>query len=506
MNVNSEKFRIEEFDHLYFDYNSLIHPCCHKVLSKIQGEIVSQEHLDQLIIKETLEYTRMIIAVVVPRKSIVISVDGVAPKAKMNQQRERRFRSKFTEPNKIWDTNVITPGTKFMDKLQNVLVKFQSEFQLEYTKLHPNLNIEIIISGATISGEGEHKLIKMISDSPNNQDTHCIYGLDADLIMLSILSKKNENIYLFRDRNDESEFQILIVKNLKRFIVKEINNDFYNNLDSDYVIKDYILFCFFLGNDFVPSLPCLKIKEQGINVLMDVYKFTFKSFNNTKDKQKYTYLVDSNNQINSAFFKDMIKYLVMSEHNLLQKHLTKIVLKESVSPELLENPKLLFNKTNYIDYSTNGYIRRYYNYFNINNVESCIKEWIQSLSWILGYYLVTHSNNDWYYPCLASPFLIDIDNFLKNNKTLNLNIKFKDTKAIEPIYQIFSVLPPESFKSALDSKTADKMLILSQTAYLKDYFPERIFIDVLYKNWLWEGKSFVPIMDDKIYDLLKMIL
>lgn len=68
-----------------------------------------------------------------------MAVDGVAPRAKMNQQRGRRFRSAKEATDLIekakqkgetlptesrFDSNCITPGTAFMARLQDALKHF----------------------------------------------------------------------------------------------------------------------------------------------------------------------------------------------------------------------------------------------------------------------------------------------------------------------------------------------------------------------------------------------
>ena len=96
--------------------------------------------------------------------------------------------------NETWDKTAITPGTKFMKKLNN---KVQKCF-----KDPKKFGVDnIIISGSDIPGEGEHKLFDHIK---HNKETHehahtVVYGLDADLIMLAINHLPiSKNIYLFR--------------------------------------------------------------------------------------------------------------------------------------------------------------------------------------------------------------------------------------------------------------------------------------------------------------------
>ncbi|KAI1038426.1 hypothetical protein LB503_011279 [Fusarium chuoi] len=139
-----------------------------------------------------------------PKQLFFMAIDGVAPRAKMNQQRSRRFRTALDaekarekaikegveipkeEP---FDSNCITPGTEFMAKLSQQLRYFVNKKVSEDTDWQ---GCEVVLSGHEVPGEGEHKIMEYIRNAkaqPNyNQNVrHCLYGLDADLIMLGYI-------------------------------------------------------------------------------------------------------------------------------------------------------------------------------------------------------------------------------------------------------------------------------------------------------------------------------
>lgn len=80
---------LPEFDNLYLDMNGIIHACSHPSDNDIASTITNRE-----VILGIFRYIeRTVNQVVKPKKVLFIAVDGVAPRAKLNQQRSRRFRA-----------------------------------------------------------------------------------------------------------------------------------------------------------------------------------------------------------------------------------------------------------------------------------------------------------------------------------------------------------------------------------------------------------------------------
>ncbi|KAH6611217.1 alkaline phosphatase D [Trichoderma cornu-damae] len=294
--------RIPEFDCLYLDMNGIIHNCTHKDAGEDATFRLSE---DEMFIR-IFNYIEHLFGKIKPKKLFFMAIDGVAPRAKMNQQRARRFRTALDaekarekairegvelpkeEP---FDSNCITPGTEFMAKLSQQLRYFVNKKVSEDTDWQ---GCDIVLSGHEVPGEGEHKIMEYIRNAkaqPNYDPNvrHCLYGLDADLIMLGLLSH-DPHFCLLREevtfgrasktKSKELEHQnfyllhLCIVREYLEMEFQELRNQGTLGFpfDLERVIDDFILMAFFVGNDFLPNLPGLHINEGALANMFRIYK------------------------------------------------------------------------------------------------------------------------------------------------------------------------------------------------------------------------------------------
>lgn len=263
----------------------------------------------------------------------------------MNQQRSRRFRSaqeaaqkdedkeEFLKmlksqnngvvhedttamaQKKTWDSNAITPGTPFMDILAASL-RYWCAYKVNTDPAWEK--VKVIISDATVPGEGEHKIMEFIRSqrsSPEHDPNthHVIYGLDADLIMLGLAThephfrvlredvffqeskartchicgqkghiaeackgeaKQKEGDFGEKDKAlTDKPFIWLHVSVLREYLEAELHvPQAPFRFDLERALDDWVFMCFFVGNDFLPHLPSLDIRENGIDTLIAIWR------------------------------------------------------------------------------------------------------------------------------------------------------------------------------------------------------------------------------------------
>ena len=502
-----------EFNSLLIDTNCLLHPQCFKVLNE-NPNLNNFETLENKMIKQCIIYLDEVINFIDPNKEVYIAIDGVAPIAKMKQQRQRRYKSvndkilfdnikkkHNKEITTYWNNSAITPGTKFMKKLTNRIINYCKE-------LKEKKNIKIIFSTAETPAEGEHKLLQYIRNS-NNDYKYVIYGLDADLIFLS-LSANKDNIYLMREsneinKNNKEIFNLVEIDMLKKCIIEQINEIMIKEkLDEENVIKDFIFICYFLGNDFLPHVPSIDIKcfdknnINGLDLLLQAYANTFDSLNN--------YIIINENNIikyNIEFLQLFFDYLSSFEDDFFKnlynkdKKYYKMELNDSYEMEKNKIENLLFKIEDNIELGKDdreNYKYRYYkHYYNaeINQNElvkySCYK-YIEGLIWVANYYFNKCESWDWYFPFDHAPFISDLAD---NLKRFNLDeIKFnKESSPLKPVEQLLCVLPN---KSNYLVPHEYRWLMKDINSPIINLYPDSFEIDVLYKNKYWECIPILP--------------
>jgi 5'-3' exonuclease len=435
----------EECDNLYLDYNGLIH----KVINELTEKIEERELMSE-IYKETIK----IFELVKPKKLMYIAIDGVAPRAKMNQQRMRRFKSAIgVTTESFFDRNKVTPGTEFMDELSKYLkVRFNSD--------------KIIFSDVNEKGEGEHKIMEYIRSnySTMKNDMNIIQGLDCDLVMLSMTI--DIKMKLLREDSRKGGYIIFDIKQLRKFIIEDIiERTGIKELDEQRVLNDFILITCLIGNDFITNLPTLKVKTNGINILLNVYSrlYKYRILNTNR------YLIDDNKRIDLQLFSKYIKYLGDSENYYFKAIRTKSEITEITEKEYKRLYYLKYFKTEEPKY-----------------IKDVTKKYIETLQWIVEYYF--KGTNDWrfYYPFYYSPYAGEFDGIYEEKE-------FTKREEYKPIEQLVSVLPkkslPEYYKNKLETNGD----------MVKYMFPEKFEVDERDQNIPEHARNaLIPFVDDKL--------
>jgi 5'-3' exoribonuclease 1 len=384
------KFKTSKVDNFYLDSNSIIYDMAHTLkLSTYQNVYDYETALIKGVCEKILDYLNM-----VQPTNVLIAFDGVPPMAKMKQQKERRYKSWYVQsllpPTNEWNTVHITPGTPFMKRLNVEIKDFFKVYEDEYTYFK--------ISTSRECGEGEHKIFNFIRLFPDEHlgKTTMIYGLDSDLIVLSLKHLKYGSISLLREAPafmvQEDGLHVLNVESLSSGILNIIGE---NKLD------DYIFMTLLLGNDFMPHFPGLNIRTTGFDTLLSTYV----KYIGTTEK-----LFDQRVQWSAV--KKLIQGLaIVEESKIIKEYITRSRYNVDVStPDKKINNMPMVNRSieTYILPTHPGWQQRYYQSFFKDSIDDICKNYIDMLEWNMMYYHDGCKNTKLYYHYMYPPLLEDL--------------------------------------------------------------------------------------------------
>lgn len=599
--LNSSELSDLEFDNLYFDFNSLIHNASRRK----DGQEITE------MIKEVLRYFRFVLELVKPRNLVYIAIDGVPPMAKINQQRMRRFKSanEKHDLNEIYDKydvpteerhmdkcdfNMISPGTAYMNALSTNIQRFIDV--LKATEQYKN--VEFILSDSKEVGEGEQKMIHHMRTQTDIENTKCcIYGLDNDLLFLTLTLPHTENIFLLREENSKMKigkgkncfisdkqndlpqpkrfvserymmdnmpsFCFFIIHKLEniltsmlapftdvstletcklfadtqwREIIEQTKQEYlphqHTFCQTDNELKnlviDYIFICYMLGNDFLPTIPSLRIRYGGLDDVIFAYKIAIQK--NVKFMINYTYNSTTNSydniSINVSVFADLLELLFntmnkrlsiqnerINKENSYIMHKFKITCTCRLDWDLaffdnvrlnrsFKHEQVIFDPDTNPRWRTEYFIKQFGFDHSMpleDYAEMISKNYFKGMMWSLNYYISNECVDwDWYYPYEGAPTLEDIYTYIKSLMTMNIvstnDFDFTKGQPTNIYEQLLCILPPQS-KAILPEKLHYLMSDVSSPLIM--YFPTKIGINVIDKRLRWECHPKLPPIDVK---------
>jgi 5'-3' exonuclease len=508
---------------LFMDYNGLIYHC----LQRADVPAYDEDHREEwetAFLEIVVSSTLWMIRQVAPTAGVFLAMDGVVPMAKMRQQRLRRFTSVWLRTHDAsqqqeaaqakkgdrWDTNAITPGTVFMTRLRQRLERMIQEHGTATWHL----------SSSDEPGEGEHKILSAWRTGAY-QGSVAVYGLDADLIVLSLLGMETagrSQVWLFREeqvvgtkltppREDNpqtplhkrldrchtysagegcgdacvSTMEWFSIHALRSWLIREVAPTSHRTF-----LLSYIMAMSFLGNDFLPRSIGLTLRQEGHSVLIDTLHLLF--------SQGTSLVCPDTLEIREDGLLRLLRMFASQEethiaHALFQKqrqarYVDRVPLGDKDWP-LTQNEEVFLLRGK--DTLVPGWQELYRTTFFPGQERSRIcSEYLYGIQWNWAYYTGRYEEVcfNWYYPFTLPPLWTWLSDETCPSFPGTVQVRVTD---IRPVEQLAAVLPLESW--GLIPPCAERSLPLLAPYW----FPSSFSFHSVGKRFFWECEAMIPI-------------
>ena len=400
-------------DALFIDFNSVIHGCAAETDTQTQCIDRACRHVEYL--RDKID----------PGRLVYVAIDGAPPRAKMQQQRCRRYKNQPRQ--KHWDTNAITPGTQFMSDLSRRLVA------------HFAQDARVVVSDASEPGEGEQKINQYIAGMSSHAGTIAIHGLDADLVMLALsLNLEAADMVVLREADLEGTMQVVSISEVRRWIA-----------DNGVPCKDFIALVSLFGNDFLPGLSALMVKDGDFNAV-------FQAYNDIMDEAPdpgggVPLLMDRGPP---ELFGLDIRVLLKLINRLARREAGMLSRKDATLMESRKWQNIYYNAT--------------LGERHAESVHDMVVDYVATMAWSVAYHHQCILSIGWYYIHTHAPLMSDVASVLSSldpmvmsgivqRQFARMDAEYVLYKTLDPPmdqldWNLMLVLPPRSFNLIRDKR------------------------------------------------------
>ncbi len=483
-------------DYLYIDANGLLHTAAQHVhnygdnarLVDVYADLTSEEKL-----KETfdvfLALVREVVGIASPGQVLVLALDGPAPLAKQAQQRHRRFvaaqeRAGSSRPSNF-DSNCITPGTEFMSRLAQYLdaeLRNALDPKIATGSARDQWKFEVYFSPPSVPGEGEHKIMNFIRSLPQKTwrtAKHCFFGLDADLIMLSLAAPCTKITLLREDQYHAGYYHTVAIEQLRRHLAQRLCEP-----EERAAVEDFIILGFFVGNDFLPKIQMFLLLEDGLDKMISTRKRRLTGPDGRLDLRAFGRFVrELANQ--EAKYLERQSFKRMPAKRFVNHTLRKCVHGSQGRLDYEQYRSAYYEKAGII--AMPGEIGRH-NARAERQVRQLCADYVRGFQWVAEYYLHGLVSWTWSYTWHYAPLLQDLAGFLEEHTEPAV---FTEDHPSLPFVQLLSVLPASSARLL---PRPFRWLFRSRSSPLvrAGYFPASFVVDLEGKTKNHMGVALLP--------------
>jgi 5'-3' exonuclease len=348
------------------------------------------------------------------------------------------------------------------------------------------------VSCAAESGEGEQKVMAWIRANPVGGKSVVVYGLDADLIVLSLLAVARDvpdvaewrllrELAEFEGGRGDGGFGALNIRELLSILVPTA-------MPADEYCLEYACGMSFLGNDFLPHSLSVKMREGGHDMLCRVLAEIHGGGGRlVRDGivqpavalELVRRWAGHEEQFIAENFEHKYKGRPMAPRNERERLMQPY---ERLPKEWRAESAIWSLEKGLVPNWREEYRRKW---LYGASPKKTVGQYLTGLQWIMDYYQGKPISYSWYFPWNVPPLWGDLEAELRAGAVVKAA---PPTPPVAPQEQLAMVLPMESWWLVRDPK------LRALPGKLPAFWPKRFGFFSVGRRWLWECEADVPVI------------